>query len=101
MITQGTGALTLPDGMQPGPALPLDAALRQHVAPIEGVAHVRLLARSRRLGRDINKVYVVLQAHDVDRDRRIVDIMSQLDEVDYDLVPVAAASMIPDEAFVL
>jgi hypothetical protein len=83
------------------PALPLEAALRQFVKPIDGVEHVRLLPRSRRLGRATSKVYVVLRTHDIDRDRRVVDIMSQLDDVDYDLVPLAAASMIPDAAVVL
>lgn len=100
-IIQGTGVVRLPDDLLPSVTLTLDAILREHVASIDGVAYVRMLPRSKRLGRAVNKVYIVLETHDIDRDRRVVEIMCQLEDVDYDLVPVTAAGMIPDVALKL
>ena len=63
----------------------------------EGVDSVRVLARGDRAStRD--KVYVVLATHDVRRDSRIVEVLCQLDDVDFDLVPVEAQGMIPNAA---
>ena len=64
---------------------------------IEGVDSVRLLAKEERAG-ERDKVYVVLATHDVRRDSRIVEVLCQLDDVDFDLVPLEAQGMIPDAA---
>lgn len=74
------------------------AALKQTVALVSGVHEVRLLSSERRDGRRNHKVFVVLGAHDVERDRAIVELMTQLDGIDWDLVPATAASLIPDAA---
>lgn len=56
------------------------------VLSVEGVAEVR---------RGSGRVFVVVSTHDVARDRRIVKIMGN---VDYDIVPIASADMIPENA---
>jgi hypothetical protein len=74
-------------------ALDLYEFMRLYVKPIDGVAEVRILPRG---AEQCPKVYVVLDTHDVRRDERIVAILSQIQEVDYDLVPRVAIGMIPD-----
>lgn len=79
----------------------LDAALRDALLEarrLDGVAEVRLLPRDRRAGRDVPKAFVVLATHDLERDQRVVNILSQMLEIDYDLVPAESAGMIPDGA---
>lgn len=80
------------------PAKSTREALTQIVREIDGVGDVRLLSAASRLGGARHKVFVVLDTHDVERDRHIIEILCQLDDVDIDLVPKAAAAMIPDGA---
>ncbi len=65
---------------------------------IEGIETVRMLMRDRRHSNANHKAYFVLATHNLDRDERIVRLMMQFEGVDYDLVPVASAGMIPDGA---
>jgi hypothetical protein len=71
--------------------------LRELVRPVLGVTAVRVLAKAKR-GCDHHKVFIMTSGSDIDRDRKLVDLMGQLDSVDYDLVPVSAAGMVPDGA---
>jgi hypothetical protein len=80
------------------PALETREALRQILKEFSGVSDVRLLPLGKRVGGARHKVFVVLSAHDVDRDRRIVEVLSQLSDIDMDLVPAASVGMIPDAA---
>lgn len=80
------------------PAMSTRQALTQIIRDIPGVGDVRLLASASRPGGARHKVFIVLDTHDVDRDRHIIEILCQLDDVDIDLVPKAAAAMIPDAA---
>lgn len=75
-----------------------DEVLREILCAIEGVESVRVLRGSGRAPGARDKVYVVLLTHDVRRDRRIIEIICQLDDVDIDLVPCDAQGMIPDGA---
>lgn len=67
-------------------------------ASIDGVETVRLLPSERRHDNARHKVYFVLGRHDIARDERIVQLMMQFEGVDYDLVPLASAGMIPSGA---
>jgi hypothetical protein len=80
------------------PALETREALRLIIRQFEGVGDVRLLPLAKRVGGARHKVFVVLAVHDIERDRRIVEVLSQLTDVDMDLVPAASAGMIPDAA---
>jgi hypothetical protein len=71
--------------------------LTQFVRQVSGVTSVRVLPKSKR-GYDYHKVFIVTDRPDIDRDRKLVELMGQLDSVDYDLVPTSAAGMIPDGA---
>ena len=63
---------------------------------IEGIAEVRAL--SPRQGSRRSKVFVVLATHNVRRDGRVVELLCQVPDIDFDLVPVAARDVIPDIA---
>lgn len=80
------------------PALETREALRLILNQFSGIADVRLLPLAKRAGGARHKVFVVLAAHDVERDRRIVDVLSQLTDIDMDLVPLASVGMLPDGA---
>jgi hypothetical protein len=80
------------------PALETREALRQIIKEFKGVGDVRLLPLAKRAGGARHKVFVVLAAHDVERDRRIVEVLSQLTDIDMDLVPAASVGMIPEAA---
>lgn len=95
MIFSASNASTIP-GVEP--ALETREALRQILRQFDGVADVRLLPLTKRAGGARHKVFVLLSAHDVERDRRIVEVLSQLSDIDMDLVPAASAGMIPDGA---
>ena len=88
-----------PRRLQPSQVLSLRAALRRLLeeAALPGVAGVRLLPRDRRASRTA-KVFFVLETHDIKRDRKIIALMSQLEAVDYDLVPANRQGLIPDDA---
>lgn len=75
----------------------LRCALNKAFEHIQGLAGIRLLPASARSCRT-PKVFVVLESHDLMRDRRVVSIMSQYEDVDYDLVPIERAALIPDGA---
>jgi hypothetical protein len=77
------------------------AALRIVACEIEGVHSVRVLNASDRAPNARDKVYVVLATHDVKRDRRIVEVLCQLDGIDFDLVPSLSEDMIPSAAVAL
>jgi hypothetical protein len=65
----------------------------------EGVQDIRVLPKDERHGigaRD--KVFVILNTHDVKRDFQIVNVLAQIDDVDMDLVPKAAIELVPDAA---
>lgn len=64
----------------------------------DGVADIRLLLVRDRVAGTRHKVFFVLNTHDVARDFEIVSLMNQFDSLDYDLVPVEAAGMVPDGA---
>lgn len=84
-----------------GDGLTLRGVLKRYVAAIEGVKEIRLLPNARRRGRHCDKVFIVLNTHNIERDAQLVDLMSQLENVDYDLVPATAADMIPSTTDVL
>jgi hypothetical protein len=65
---------------------------------IEGISDVLLLPRNKKQGKARHKVFVVLGTHDIRRDRRVIQLMNQFDDVDYDLVPQISQGMIPSEA---
>lgn len=67
-------------------------------ASISGIESVRLLVSEERYWNAHDKVFFVLATHDIDRDECIVRLMMQIDGVDYDLVPLASAGMIPSAA---
>ena len=71
----------------------LRAVLRESL--FSGVSSFRLLPSEQRYERAHDKVYFVLETHDIERDRRIVEIMVQFESVDYDLVPAASIDFIP------
>lgn len=65
---------------------------------VEGIAEVRVLSPGQRPGSRRSKVFVVLATHDVRRDGRVVELLCQVPDVDFDLVPIAARTVIPDFA---
>lgn len=65
---------------------------------VEGIAEVRVLSPRQRPGSRRSKIFVVLATHDVRRDGRVVELLCQVPDIDFDLVPVAARDMIPDVA---
>lgn len=75
-----------------------ESALRGVLCSIEGVGDVRVLPAAARAPGSRDKVYVILDTHDVRRDRRIVEVLCQLDDIDFDLVPSEAQGMIPNGA---
>lgn len=79
------------------PVTSRERTLAEILLTIEGVESVRLLPSTARAG-DRDKVYVVLATHDVRRDSRIVEVLCQIDNIDFDLVPAEAQGMIPDAA---
>ena len=68
---------------------------------IPGVRRVLFLPRASRPNARAPKVFVILETHDIDRDREIVDLMIQFDHVDYDLVPAESAGMVPNDTITL
>lgn len=72
--------------------------VREVLRAFEGVAEVRVLSNIRRPGSQRTKIFVVLATHDVRRDSRIVEILCQIPDIDFDLVPVSASRMIPNDA---
>lgn len=93
---------SLSNGAVPGElhvGLDTHSALRRVVLDLEGVKDVRLLPRKDRVkGNQRHKAFVVLQTHDIARDRRIIEIVCQLADVDVDLVPASSEGLIPDAA---
>lgn len=67
-------------------------------AEIPGVEDVRILRRESRRTDARDKVFFILKTHDIDRDARVVVLMSQFEAVDYDLVPLESVGMVPDAA---
>ena len=93
------GARSQADIAEVRPAASIETALRETFAieNLEGVSEVLLLPRNRRLGAAArHKVFVMLASSDINRDRRIVQLMCQFDAIDYNLVPESARSMLPD-----
>ena len=82
------------------PSYDLRGTLRAVVreAEISGINSVRLLPSEARYENARDKVYFVLDTHDLDRDERIVMVMIQLDGIDYDLVPISAVGLVPRDA---
>lgn len=72
--------------------------VREVLRQVEGIAEVRVLAAKARPASRRAKVFVVLATHDVRRDGRVVELLRQIPDVDFDLVPATASSMIPDDA---
>lgn len=72
--------------------------VREVLRSFDGVAEIRVLPNSRRPGTERAKIFVVLATHDVRRDGRIVEILCQIPDIDFDLVPMSAREMIPDDA---
>jgi len=79
-------------------AMDVREALRETVCRLDGVTEIRLLARENRQQHPRHKAFVVLSTHDLKRDRQIIDLLVQFDDLDYDLVPDTAVGMIPDAA---
>jgi hypothetical protein len=71
----------------------LDKAVRN----LPGVAEVLVIPREKRGKHPRSKVFVVTATHDLARDRKVIDLLAQLD-CDFDLVPEAAGGMIPETA---
>ena len=76
----------------------VELSLEQNVVPIEGVKEVRVMHQRHRDGLTRHKVFIILATHDLDRDRKIVEVMTQIDGVSYDLVPAETEDFIPDGA---
>lgn len=63
--------------------------VRNALDGIPGIAEVRLAGSAPR-------IFIVLEDHDIDRNRRITEQMWDLNlDVEYDLVPARALGMIP------
>jgi hypothetical protein len=72
--------------------------VREILRQVEGIAEVRVLPARRRPASRRAKVFVVLATHDVRRDSRVVEQLCQVPDIDFDLVPASARTMIPDDA---
>ena len=73
------------------------SAVRAALAPIPGIERVVLTADSH----GDETIWVVRGDHDIDRDRRIVEAMVDVDIADYHLVPARSAGMVPEGRAIL
>jgi chorismate synthase len=73
------------------------SAVRAALSPIPGIERVVLTCDSH----GDETIWVVRGDHDIDRDRRIVETMVDVDVVDYHLVPAQSAGMVPEGRTIL